>query len=131
MKFNMTTPCGNCPFLRTSKAIRLTRERVEEIAGMMLDSQGGVFPCHKTTVEGEDDEGGCDLVDGPNTLHCAGALIFAEKNGTATQMMRIAERFNHDGNGYDPRKLNTEADVFNSVEEMLETALDKKRKRRR
>lgn len=126
----MTTPCGNCPFLRGKKAVRLTRERVEEIAGLMLDTGGGTFPCHKTTVDAEDENGECDRVEGPNTTHCAGALIFAEKNGNATQMMRIAERFNHDGNGYDARRLNMEADVFDSIDEMLETALDRRRARR-
>lgn len=106
----MTTPCAECPFLRTKGAVRLRRGRIEEIAGMMLDSGGGTFPCHKT-------------MDTPRETHCAGALIFAEKNGNATQMMRIAERINHNGTGYDPRKLNMEADVFDDLEEMLETAI--------
>ena len=124
MKFNMTAPCGNCPFLRGKKAVRLTRERVEQIAGGMLDTGGMTFPCHKTTVDDEDG----DRV-GPNATHCAGALIFAEKHGNATQMMRIAKRFNSDGNGYDPRRLNMDADVFDDIDEMLETALDRRRRR--
>src|SRR6185437_9225902 len=92
VNFGMKTPCGNCPFLRKSGAVRLMRSRIEQIAGVMLDPHGGTFTCHKTTVEVEDEDGNCDREDGPNATHCAGALIFAEKNGNQTQMMRIAGR---------------------------------------
>jgi hypothetical protein len=71
------------------------------------------------------DDGECERVEGPNSLQCAGALIFAEKNGNATQMMRIAERLGM----YDPRKLNMDADVFDDIDEMLEMAIDRPRRR--
>ena len=121
----MKTPCGNCPFLRKSGAVRLMRSRIEQIAGVMLDPHGGTFTCHKTTVEVEDEDGNCDREDGPNATHCAGALIFAEKNGNQTQMMRIAGRIGI----YDPGQLNMDADVFDDIGEMLSTALDGRRRR--
>lgn len=113
MHFDLLVPCHDCPFLRKG-GIRLTQARVEEIAGAMLSTQGSTFTCHKTTV---DNDG--ELVEGPRSRHCAGALIFAEKNGNATQMMRIAERL-HD---YDARKLMSQKDVVESVFDDLDEML--------
>ena len=70
---------------------------------MMLDSQGGTFPCHKT-AKGEHDDSG-EYHETGDEIHCAGALIFAEKNGNATQMMRISERFGE----YDHTALTAES----------------------
>ena len=53
--------------------------------------------------------------DNHGTRHCAGALVFAEKRGTSSQMMRIAERLRM----YDPRALAGHADTG----EMLATAI--------
>jgi hypothetical protein len=119
-------PCDSCPFIRGAKAIRLTRERVDEIAGMMLSSAGGTFPCHKTTTHGdEDDEDGSDtFVERDKEQQCAGALIFAEKHDTATQAMRIAERIGF----YDRRQLRGQEMVFDSVDEMRATAFDRRRR---
>jgi len=89
MKWDMQKPCDNCPFLKKG-GIRLTEGRVRELAQNILNDQGGTFPCHKTTVDSGDDE--CDLVATENSSHCAGALIFALRNGNMTQMMRIAQR---------------------------------------
>lgn len=115
--FKLVKPCDNCPFLKNG-GIRLTADRTEEIAANMLSLAGGSFWCHKTTEPDED--GG----SGPDADHCAGALIFAEKNGVATQAMRIAERLGL----YKPEALmaNTEVvqSVFDSFEEMCETSLD-------
>jgi hypothetical protein len=36
MKYNLTSPCSDCPFLRTDGAVRLTRSRIKEIAGGVL-----------------------------------------------------------------------------------------------
>lgn len=112
MKYDMIVPCGNCPFRREG-FIPLRAERVEEIASGMLCSQGHTFACHKTTSY--DDDGDRITVD--DSLHCAGALIFAEKNGNATQMMRIVERLGM----YDASKLQPHhALVFDDLDEMLE-----------
>lgn len=116
MHYDLLKPCSDCPFLREG-GVRLTSARVEEIAGMMLDTGGGTFPCHKTTVEAED---GLEREATSSSQHCAGALIFAEKNETATQMMRIAERLGM----YDARKMMSDKkavdSVFQNLEEMLE-----------
>jgi len=115
MKFDLYKPCSDCPFLRKG-GIRLTLPRVREIAGAMLDSQGSTFVCHKTT--GSNDEG--DSVITKNSRHCAGALIFMEKNGNCTQPMRIMERLQM----YNAKKLMankaTAKLVFDSLAEMLE-----------
>lgn len=127
MNFTMTKPCDNCPFLREG-GIRLNAQRVRQIAGMMLDSQGGTFPCHKTTTNDDDGE----AMEAENSQHCAGALIFAEKNGNATQMMRISQRLKL----YDHARLMSDesvvALVFDDLEEMLDANQQrtvKKRKR--
>ena len=90
--FNVIRPCHDCPF-RKQNGIRLTEPRVLDIAGQMLSPDGSPFWCHKTTVSLEEIDDGCST-RGANhdTQHCAGALIFAEKNNNATQAMRIAER---------------------------------------
>jgi hypothetical protein len=118
----MNSPCANCPFLREG-GIRLTSARVDEIAGMMLSPHGGEFPCHKTTREGSDG----DLHATAESAHCGGALLFAEKNGNSTQMMRIAERLGL----YDPSQLKGHDRVFDTVEEMKATAVDAGQPRRR
>jgi hypothetical protein len=49
---------------------------------------GKTFQCHKTlhTAKAE---------------HCAGAMLYLEREGQPNQLMRIAERFGY----YDPEKL--------------------------
>jgi len=115
MHFDLKAPCSDCPFLKKG-GVRLTARRVEEIAGNILSSQGGSFACHKTTRY-SDDTG--DMERTEQSRHCAGALIFAEKNRNSTQMMRIAERLGI----YDPRPLmanrNAVERVFGSLADML------------
>lgn len=132
MDFSMKVPCGDCPF-RKAGGVRLSRSRIREIAGMMLRSDGGTFPCHKTVDYGREDR---NLGDGrrlsaPGEIHCAGALIFAEKQGTATQLMRIAERLGM----YDSAALLADQDVvdavFDSQAEMMATALDARKAKAR
>ncbi len=122
MKYTMTSPCDNCPFRRKG-FIPLKSTRADQIAQLMLITAGGAggeFPCHKTTVDCEDEDGFSDLRETKDSLHCAGALIFAEKQGSATQMMRIAERLGM----YDAKALmeNNPAvdEVFDTVDEMVE-----------
>jgi hypothetical protein len=134
MNYTMTKPCPECPFRRgDSGPVRLMSGRVDEIAGIMLGGRGD-FPCHKTTVPTDDD----DFEDGDacgsrvatrDSLHCAGALIFAAKNGTSSQMMRVAERLGM----YDESKLDQASfpEVFDDIDEMRATALDAGRPRRR
>jgi len=127
MKYTMTKPCDACPFKRGSK-LRLDQERVEEIGGQFLTGGQATFVCHKTAAieEHEDGSGGHFVpkrrdAEGPESQHCAGALIFAEKNGTPSQMMRIAARLGM----YDPTPLEAHYDdVYDDLDDMLSHALD-------
>jgi hypothetical protein len=110
MQWDMTKPCSDCPFLKEG-GIPLTSARIKEIADMMLDGQGGMFPCHKTTTKEEQAQRGDHFIARDHHKHCAGALIFAEKNQTATQMMRICERLGM----YDASKLMSDPAVVDSV----------------
>ena len=107
MKYGMTSPCSNCPFRHDVRPY-LRAGRIEEI---MEGLERGEFACHKTTEE--DDEG--DLIATDDSQHCAGALILKESLGESSQMM-IAQRFGD----YDPSKLNMEAPVYSSWEEMID-----------
>lgn len=108
MKYNKTTPCDNCPF-RHDVPPFLTPERAEELAHCE-----GEFPCHKTTVEGDDDDG--ERHETPKSQHCAGFLIMREKAERPSQMMRIAERLGF----YDRRKLDMDAPVYEDQDAMIE-----------
>lgn len=100
MKYNLTTPCDECPFLKNSG---FTREQLE-------DHARGEFACHKA-CDVKADEDGIDVFvkrENGKTPHCAGALIYLEKQNRPHQMMRISERLG----GYDRTKLNMDAPVM-------------------
>ena len=94
MHYKMTTPCDACPFLKGSG---FTVRSLEGHAS-------GEFPCHKQCDL--DDEGNY-VSKGKKTAHCAGALIYLEKQGRPHQMMRICERLGM----YDRTKLDMDAPV--------------------
>lgn len=126
----MHRPCPECPFQRDGEGrtpVRLMTGRIREIASNMLSPAGGEFPCHKTVRRDHDGEGCAPGRNRDGERHCAGALIFAEKNENATQMMRIAERIGL----YDPTRLEGHDLVFDDVDEWMETAIDRPRSRRR
>lgn len=111
MNYTKTSPCDNCPF-RSDKPFALSRRRVEEIRDGLAR---GDFPCHKTTVETDnEDEGGRVATD--KSLHCAGALILLEKLEEPSQMMRVCERIGL----YDRTKLNMKAPVYDDWDAMIE-----------
>lgn len=95
MKYTMTTPCDQCPFLKKLKH-GFTIKRLNEFAS-------GEFACHKSCEVNDDAE----FTPKSESVHCAGALIYLEKREQSTQMMRICERLGM----YDRTKLNMEADV--------------------
>jgi len=66
----------------------------------------GAFHCHKT---GDCDDETGDFIPKPDgsSLACAGALIFLEKRGRTSNIMRIMERLGQ----YDHTKLDMNADV--------------------
>jgi hypothetical protein len=112
MDYDMKKPCECCPF-RRGTPMRLTRGRVAEVVGMMLNPNGGEFPCHRTIehLEGDNGEDAGFREKNGKGKHCAGALIFAEKNKKSTQMMRICERIGI----YDPATLMSNQEVVDSV----------------
>lgn len=103
MKYHLTEPCSACPFLIGSGFSYQS----------LVEHASGEFACHKQ----------CDLSDDgvyiekPNgkTNHCAGALIFLEKQDAPHQMMRICERLGL----YDRTKLNMNAPVVNHPKDCL------------
>lgn len=102
MKYTMTMPCSQCPFLNTPNMRRgFTLQKLNEFAR-------GAFPCHQTADLIEDDEGeSSGFTANENSQHCAGALIFNEKRNQPNQMMRICERIGM----YDRTKLDMTANV--------------------
>lgn len=112
MKFTMTQPCDKCPF-RSDKPGYLRAGRVKEICRSLL--AGRTFACHETTIPDEDDDASDETMrEGPNTQHCAGALIFLEQQDAPNQLMRIAERLGT----YDRRRLSKKVPVFQSADAM-------------
>lgn len=116
MRFDMTSPCGKCPF-RKDVAGYLTVERVTEIEESL---PRGTFACHATLDYSRCEDGASEPTETKQTAHCVGALILCEKSDEPTQMMRIAERLNSDGKGYDRRRFTdaTKALIFDSWDEM-------------
>lgn len=84
MNYTQHSPCSDCPFL-VSNAESYGLARLQEFAS-------GEFPCHKTAKLVENDDGPSEYKATPDSIHCAGALIFLEKRDSPHQMMRIAER---------------------------------------
>lgn len=94
MNYGMTEPCDGCPFLIGSG---FTWKALQSHAT-------GEFGCHKAC--NINDENG-NFESHKKTPHCAGALIFLEKQDRPHQMMRICERLGM----YDRRRLNMDARV--------------------
>ena len=97
MRFNLKSPCGDCPF-RNDVEPYLTVERAIEISDAICNKDK-TFSCHKTLNNKEKE-------------HCAGALILLEKEDTPNQLTRIAERLGI----YDRSKLNMKAPVYDNAE---------------
>lgn len=113
MSYKLTRPCAHCPF-RSDIAPYLMAARVREIERGL---ERGEFSCHETLDDDawqDDDEGEPEYNPSGQEEHCAGALILLEKLDRPSQMMRIAERLGL----YDRRKLDMNAPVFDSFEEM-------------
>jgi hypothetical protein len=98
MKYNLTEPCDQCPFLIGSGFTYRS----------LVAHASGEFPCHKQCkIEETEEQGDIFVPRNEKTNHCAGALIFLEKQDAPHQMMRICERLGL----YDRTKLNMNAPV--------------------
>jgi hypothetical protein len=120
MDYDLTKPCKNCSF-RTDIPAFLTSGRVEEIQDSL---ERGEFPCHETIDYNHLHEIGHDEYKdklpydvSESAKHCAGALILLEKEEAPSQMMRIAERLRC----YDRTKLDMDAPVFDTFDEMIDS----------
>lgn len=98
MHYTMTEPCAECPFLKKMKH-GFTMKRLKEFAS-------GEFPCHKSS-DVDEESGEFREKSNGSSVHCAGALIFAEKRHQPHQMMRIAERLGM----YERTKLDMTAEI--------------------
>lgn len=106
---HMPAACDDCPFRRDG-GVRLRDGRIRDLA----QNAAGAFPCHKTVNRAKRNRA--------TEIECAGAIIFAYKTDTTTQMLRISERLGM----VDPRLAGGgHPEIFDSLEEMLETADDK------
>lgn len=114
MKFDMTTPCVNCPF-RKEGGIRLHPSRAREIARAAVDAQGMMFPCHKTVDYDAVDEDDGSYRAQTEDQYCAGALAFANNVDSHNQIMRIAMRIGL----WDPEAMRDADQCFASVAEMV------------
>ena len=119
MKFDLTKPCGNCPF-RKDRAFGLTEERVLEILGggkghwWPADS----FACHKTIDYSKKDSGRVLS----SSQQCAGVMAILLKEGKPNTAMQIAERLKL----WDPSRLDPTAPFYESTQ----AAIDGQTKRR-
>lgn len=101
MKFDLKQPCKDCPFIKGSSTNgTLADGRIESIIDDIRKDAS--FTCHKTLEQPKHEQ-----------QHCAGAVIFLEKEGRANQMMRIAERLGF----YDHKKM--KLDFPNIISEPL------------
>jgi hypothetical protein len=121
MKTDLVRPCSKCPF-RSDIPGYLTEGRAEEIASALLSDAS--FSCHETNRY---DEAGEDLVETADSQHCAGAMIWMEKQGRANQWMRWMERSGF----YDARKLDMESPVFEDAEDFIAHHAESESGRRR
>jgi hypothetical protein len=123
MKFDLKTPCKDCPFLEPRK-FPLSKERKREIAEGLL--AGHTFSCHKTVDynddawEDEDDDAPALRSAASDEQHCAGAMIMLERINRPNQMMRWMERFG----GYDRTQLRMDAPVFPNFKAFIDAKGD-------
>lgn len=84
MRFDLKTPCKNCPFRTDETAIRFScRERAEEIEESAYRHG---FPCHlsATDTSDDDEDGGFEFSRNGNTQHCVGAIIMYLNQGDSS-----------------------------------------------
>lgn len=112
MDYTLRRPCAHCPF-RSDIHPYLGEARAREIGETILFNDA-TFSCHEHNIWDEDEEGNAFVSE--EKYHCAGAMIFLEKQDRPNQMMRIAERIGI----YDRSKLSMGAPVCGTLEEFIE-----------
>ncbi len=114
MKYDLKKPCANCPFLKKG-GVKLRHARIDEIADGCTTNPGATFACHLTTEDVEDESGNYDREETPKSQHCAGALVYADKQGDLgmVQMHRIVMRLGL----LDPTQLEGYNDVWDDLDQ--------------
>lgn len=96
MNLDMKKPCKDCPFIPGSSTnTTLMPGRLESIVSDLRADRS--FQCHKTLD-----------YEAKKQQHCAGALIFLEREDRPNQLMRVAERFGV----YDRHALDMDAEII-------------------
>ncbi len=123
MKYDLKKPCKNCPFRTDKTAIRFaTKERAEEIEESAYRNG---FPCHLSAELDEDDED-AGFEAGPNTQHCAGALIMYMQSGE-TEWPGVDNDDELVSRLW--KRLDFKSPVFDSPEAFIAGAVEKRRRR--
>ena len=117
MRYDLKTPCKNCPFRSDETRIKFAcRERAEEIEEQAYRHG---FPCHLSAILIEDDDtfdGG--FVAGPNTQHCIGYILMKIHEGCDSEWPGIDNDDTLIDRLYD--RLDHNAPVFETTEEFFE-----------
>lgn len=113
-RYSLRGPCADCPFLVEPQFLGLSEDRIRDIADSLRADQD--FSCHKRN---DFDEHG-NAVETRTSRMCGGAMVTLEKEGRATQGMRISERLGM----YDRTKLDMGANVHDSLDDWEDTMVD-------
>jgi len=119
MRFDLTRPCGNCPF-RSDIRFGLSPERVREILGGSRRGKATTwwpaasFPCHKTIEYGEDDDDKTTIP--PTAQQCAGVMWILRKENRPNDAMQLAERLGL----WNPESLDPTAPFYQSTKAAIE-----------
>jgi hypothetical protein len=125
VKFDLKTPCKNCPFGNTKTRIVFScRERAEEIEESAYRHG---FPCHLSADDTSDDDEDGGFVFGETTQHCVGALLMwlkgdGDGNVPFTNLDEDEQDLVRD-------RLNWDSPVFEGAEAFIEANTERKRKR--
>jgi len=115
MKFDLRSPCGNCPFRNDRHPFGLRADRVRSILG---GGKGRAywpavsFPCHQT-IDYDRDDGGATVP--PTAQQCAGVMIILVREGRFNDAMQIAHRLGM----FDPAGLDMDAPVYATTEDAI------------
>lgn len=103
MRFDLKSPCDECPFRRTCREGWLGEARATQIAQSLRD--GHTFICHKTGRERNVDD----------AQMCAGATLTMRRDGTLSRALHLAFLLRL----FDPNQMNDEAPVFDSFDAFI------------
>lgn len=106
MRFDLTKPCGNCPFRNDRLPFGLRPGRVREILGGRHGRNwwpAASFVCHKT------------MDDSDKMQQCAGVMIILHRENRHNDAMQIANRLGL----WDPANLDMDAPVYATTDEAI------------